>query len=125
MSDVIIHSIHCRGYRGGAVGFDDSDCDCGATITALTERLAAANADIDRLNQMLRATGYGQGQIDAYDDECEARERAEERLASAEEAARWWRMAARGYILEEGEVHPDERWPWLADEAAKGGCDVA
>lgn len=44
MSDVIIHSIHCRGYRGGAVGFDDSDCDCGATIKALTARLAAAEA---------------------------------------------------------------------------------
>lgn len=49
------------------------------------------------------------------------------RLAAAEAAARWWRMAARGYILEEGEVHPDERWPWLVDEAAdeavKGGRD--
>jgi hypothetical protein len=36
-----------------------------------------------------------------------------QQLAEAQKAARWWRMAARGYILEEGEVHPDERWPWL------------
>lgn len=47
-------------------------------------RLAAAEADIDRLNQMLRTTGYGQGQIDSYAAECEARERAEERVAKAE-----------------------------------------
>lgn len=57
-----------------------------ARAIAAEEKLAAANADIDRLNQMLRATGYGQGQIDSYAAECEARERAEEQLAAAEAA---------------------------------------
>lgn len=61
--------------------------DAAGEIEALTARLAAAEAEIDRLNQMLRATGYGQGQIDAYADECEARELAVERLAAAEAAA--------------------------------------
>lgn len=52
-------------------------------IAELQAKLDTANSDIDRLNQMLRKTGYGQGQIDAYADECEARERAEEQLAAA------------------------------------------
>lgn len=47
------------------------------------DQLDAAEDDIDRLNQMLRATGYGQGQIDAYADECEARERAQRELDEA------------------------------------------
>lgn len=39
--------------------------------------------------------------------------RLEEKLAEMTTAAKWWRMAARGYILEEGEIHPDDRWPEL------------
>lgn len=36
-----------------------------------TEREHVAAAEIERLNQMLRETGYGQGQIDAYAAQCE------------------------------------------------------
>lgn len=41
------------------------------------DRQEAAEADLERLNQMLRSHGYGQGQIDSYAAECEAREAAE------------------------------------------------
>lgn len=56
-------------------------------IAELQAKLSTANSDIDRLNQMLRKTGYGQGQIDAYADECEARERCEQKLAALRAAA--------------------------------------
>lgn len=36
-----------------------------------SEREHVAAAEIERLNQMLRETGYGQGQIDAYAAQCE------------------------------------------------------
>lgn len=49
-----------------------------AAQAAEIERLKADN---DRLNQMLRATGYGQGQIDAYAEQCEKLEAAEAALA--------------------------------------------
>jgi hypothetical protein len=38
-------------------------------------RIAAQRAEIERLNQMLRDHGYGQGQIDAYVAQCEEIER--------------------------------------------------
>ncbi len=41
------HSIHCRGYRGRVQGFDDSDCDCGETITLL-------QAEVEQLRQERR-----------------------------------------------------------------------
>lgn len=65
---------------------------CAECVGELRQRLAAANADIDRLNQMLRKTGYGQGQIDSYAAECEARELAEERLSVAEADQRRWKF---------------------------------
>lgn len=39
--------------------------------------------DADRLNRMLRQTGYGQGQIDAYVAQCEDLEEAVELLRRA------------------------------------------
>jgi len=47
---------------------------CGAHqrhIDELQASLDAKDKDIDRLNQMLRETGYGQGSIDAYAAQCE------------------------------------------------------
>ena len=40
-------------------------------IRELEGRFKESQNDIARLNQMLRATGYGQGQIDAYVAQCE------------------------------------------------------
>jgi hypothetical protein len=40
--------------------------------------------EIERLNQMLRETGYGQGQIDAYASLCEEVEELEERVNELE-----------------------------------------
>lgn len=45
------------------------------------------NNEVERLNQMLRDTGYGQGQIDAYVDQCEDIDR----LKTALEAVADWR----------------------------------
>lgn len=42
--------------------------------------IRALKADVERLNQMVRATGYGQGQIDAYVAQCEEIERLEENV---------------------------------------------
>ena len=36
----IIHSIHCGGYRGVGVPFDDDNCSCGATVKHLRTELA-------------------------------------------------------------------------------------
>lgn len=105
----------------------DKYMDCHKAYRELQDKLSAAEARVGELtNQLalrLRAESCDKEELLA---ECiENRQR----LAAAEAAARWWRMAARGYILAEGELHPDERWPWLvdeaADEAAKGGGDVA
>jgi hypothetical protein len=41
--------------------------ECGL----LRERAEKAEKEIERLNQMLRDTGYGQGQIDAYAESCD------------------------------------------------------
>jgi hypothetical protein len=43
---------------------------------------------IERLNQMLRSTGYGQGQIDAYAEQCESTERWESIARKLEDALR-------------------------------------
>ena len=43
-------------------------------------RIAELEDDVERLNQMLRDTGYGQGQIDAYAAQCEEIERLTEKL---------------------------------------------
>lgn len=40
--------------------------------------------EVERLNQMLRETGYGQGQIDAYASLCEEVEELEERVNNLE-----------------------------------------
>lgn len=88
-------------------------------LSAMKARLAVANADIDRLNQMLRTTGYGQGQIDSYSAECEARERAEERLAAAEARLRKYEpelVVERRVIGEDGVVR-------VLPGSAKGGRD--
>lgn len=42
-----------------------------AEIEHLGRLLGEAEVDLERLNQMLRQTGYGQGQIDAYVAQCE------------------------------------------------------
>ena len=44
-------------------------------LELMEERAEEADEEIDRLNQMLRDTGYGQGQIDAYVAQCEEVER--------------------------------------------------
>ena len=48
MSDFIRHSIHCHGYRGCDVDFDDDACTCGAT-------LKHCQAEIDRLHTIIAA----------------------------------------------------------------------
>lgn len=45
-----------------------------------SEREHIAAAEIERLNQMLRETGYGQGQIDAYAAQCEEIDRLHEKI---------------------------------------------
>jgi DNA repair ATPase RecN len=51
------------------------DCECiAANVESLEDEIA-------RLNEMLRKTGYGQGQIDAYAAECERADKAEAELA--------------------------------------------
>jgi len=45
-----------------------------------TEREHIAAAEIQRLNQMLRETGYSQGQIDAYAAQCEEIDRLREKI---------------------------------------------
>ena len=55
------HSIHCRGYRGCDVGFDDEDCDCGATMRSLLkeiERLRAELQDAKRETSQWRIFAY-------------------------------------------------------------------
>lgn len=49
--------------------------DADALAAAEAARRAAESA-VERLNQMLRQHGYGQGQIDAYVDQCEELEAA-------------------------------------------------
>jgi hypothetical protein len=43
-------------------------------------------------------------------------ERLTDERDEAQEAARWWRQAASGYVLSKDETHPDSRWPWLQQE---------
>lgn len=50
----------------------------------LTSIVLRQEKDILHLNQMLRDTGYGQGQIDAYASICEENEILKERLKKYE-----------------------------------------
>lgn len=116
--------------------FDIDNCTCDASVgyspchycaergaifagRRVLEKLAVASADIDRLNQMLRETGYGQGQIDSYAAECEARERAEE---ERDEARAW---IARYYQQWEPysptAVDLRSEMPWLEHWSEKAG----
>jgi len=55
-------------------------------------RMCELEADNERLNDMLRKTGYGQGQIDAYAAECEGNERLRSHVALLRETlerVRW------------------------------------
>jgi hypothetical protein len=42
-------------------------------------------------------------------------ERLQMEWDEAQEAARWWRQAASGHSLDQEDMHPDERWPWLLE----------
>lgn len=81
---------------------------CAECVGELQAKLAAAEADIALLNQMLRATGYGQGQIDACAAECEEHEKCRRLLREACEC-------------EEHGVWMEQRW---FDEAASAAGGV-
>lgn len=64
-------------------GFDTREEALKAWNTgSATESLRSEN---EKLNQMLRDTGYGQGQIDAYAEQCERVEKLEGELREARE----------------------------------------
>lgn len=55
MSDVIRHSIHCHGYRGCDVGFDDDACTCGATLKHCQAEIERLRAELSQRKDTQRA----------------------------------------------------------------------
>ena len=55
--------------------------DDNERVKQLTSIVLRQEKDILRLNQMLRETGYGQGQIDAYASICEENESLKKELS--------------------------------------------
>lgn len=55
---------------------------------AMSELMADQQRELERLNQMLRDTGYGQGQIDAYVAQCEDNDRLQAENTRLREACR-------------------------------------
>ncbi len=63
----------CRAVWNGASRNEAADL----LIAVMARELLTLRAECERLNEMLRKTGYGQGQIDAFSAECERAEKAE------------------------------------------------
>ena len=61
MSDFIRHSIHCHGYRGCDVGFDDDECTCGATLKYCQEEIERLRIENHHLRGLLETA------VDAHD----------------------------------------------------------
>lgn len=57
-----------------------------AHLEGYADAFNTQHAEIERLNQMLRETGYEQGQIDAYAAQCEENERLERQNSIMREA---------------------------------------
>jgi len=61
-----------------------------ATLTQAEARIAGLERDAERLNQMIRETGQGQGAIDAYVAQCEEMDALREEIARLKAVACEW-----------------------------------
>ena len=61
MSDFIRHSIHCHGYRGCDVGFDDDACTCGATLKYCQEEIERLQRLLDEVDATVATTLFDLG----------------------------------------------------------------
>lgn len=99
-------------------------------VLDLQQQLAASRTDVERLNQMLREAGHGQGQIDAYAVQCEEMESLRDWKQSAMDVLGEWeqvweslgspgrlgRSKAQNSKAEVESMRADaERWRWIRD----------